>query len=188
MRVAPGWAGARPGACRPADALMPPTLPLLALAAGLAACGPGRPAEPPPAPPGAGTGVTPPAADSLELRLGAPDQVPFGAPVRFTFRVRNPTAREVALYLLGREPTLDLEVSRAGGAPAWRRLEGEVIPAILRVRILAPGERLEVSVAWDQRTAAGSAADPGDYVAVGRLLVEGGALAAPPVPFRIAPP
>ena len=37
----------------------------------------------------------------------------------------------------------------------------------------------------DTGTDAGSAAEPGHYLAVGRLLVEDGALAAPPVPFRI---
>ena len=53
------------------------------------------------------------------------------------------------------------------------------------MRILGPGEGIEASASWDQRTDAGSAAEPGDYLAVGRLLVEDGALAAPPVPFRI---
>lgn len=165
---------------------MRPALPVLglALAVGLPACGPGRNDRPAP-PSGVVTGVTPAPPDTLELRLEAPDRVPVGAPVRFTFRARNPGTREVALYLLGREPTLDLEISHAGGAPAWRRLEGEIIPAILRVRILGPGEGLETPAAWDQRTAAGTAAEPGDYLAIGRLLVEGGTLAAPPVSFRI---
>lgn len=158
---------------------------VLALAGALAACGPGAAPGDPAHLPDSGSGVTAAAGDSLELRLEAPAQAREGDPIRFTLQVRNRASRDAGLYLLGREPTLDLEISRAGGGLAWRRLEGAVIPAILRVRTLSPGEGFEVSAEWDQRTTTGSAAGRGDYVATGLLLVESGALRSPPIRFRI---
>jgi hypothetical protein len=71
------------------------------------------------------------------------------------------------VYLRGRAITIDVEVTRADGAVVWRRLEGEMIPAIVHLRTLAPGERLEVETTWDQRATGGKAVEPGDCVAAG---------------------
>ena len=129
--------------------------------------------------------VTGSAGDSLEVSLALPGVIRTGQTVRFTLRVRNIASHPLGLYLLGPTPTMDVQVSRADGGLVWRRLEGAVIPAILRVRTLSPGEGFEVSAEWDQRTTAGAATGPGDYVATGLLLVEDGALRSPPLPFRI---
>lgn len=157
----------------------------LALAASLSACRPGSPPDHAARPPAAEALVTSGAGDSLELSLAGPAEVRAGDPVHFTFRARNTASRPLGLYLLGRTPTLDVEVSRATGGLVWRRLEGEIIPAILEVRTLAPGERLEVGADWDQQTRTGSPAGPGEYLARARLMLEDDSLSPPPMPFRI---
>jgi hypothetical protein len=158
------------------------------LAAVAIACRPGSSPDHAARPPAAEALVTGGAGDSLELSLAGPAEVPAGHRVHFTFQARNTASRPLGLYLLGRTPTLDVEVSRPTGDPVWRRLEGEVIPAILQVRTLAPGERLAAEVDWDQRTRTGAPARPGEYVARARLLTEDGNLSAPPMSFRIVGP
>jgi hypothetical protein len=132
-------------------------------------------------------GVSTAASDSLELALVAPATVRLGDPVRFALRVGNPGTGPRDLYLRGRTITFDVEVTGADGAVVWRRLEGEIIPAILHLRTLAPGERVVRNAVWDQRTHSGVAAPAGAYTARGLLLVEGPPLATPPVEFRIVP-
>jgi len=100
-------------------------------------------------------------------------------------RVSNRGARPLDLYLRGRTVTVDVVVTRAGGEVVWRRLEGEIIPAIVHLRTLAPGERLEVAAVWDQRTNLGIPAGPGEYAARGFLLVEGDPVPTPPAAFRV---
>lgn len=134
------------------------------------------------------TPVTRQARDDLELELALPPAVRAGVAVPITMRVRNRGADPRDLYLLGREPTLDVIITRANGDTVWQRLKGEVLPALLAVRTLAPGERLEVEARWDQRTQAGAAATPGAYVARGLLLTDGAPLAAGPTAFRIEAP
>jgi hypothetical protein len=131
-------------------------------------------------------GVTSPVADSLALTLVAPDRVAPGAPVPFLVQVENRSGRPLDLYLRGRTITLDFEVTDADGALVWRRLEGEMIPAIIHLRTLAPGERFDVQVEWDQRTREGVRVRAGEYRARGLLLVEGEALETEVVRFRIA--
>lgn len=123
--------------------------------------------------------------DSLALTLGVPGSVPAGKPVPLVLRVENRGRRPLDLYLRGRAPTFDVEITRAGGETVWRRLEHEIIPAIVQLRTLAPGERLQLEAVWDQRTGAGQPAAPGEYVARGLLLAEGTPLPTPPTPFRI---
>ena len=160
----------------------------LVLAVGSIACRPGSPPDDAARPPAAEALVTGRGGDSLELSLAGPAEVPAGDRIHFTFRARNTASRPLGLYLLGRTPTLDVEVSRPTGDLVWRRLEGEVIPAILHVRTLAPGERLAAEADWDQRTRAGTPAGPGEYVARARLVLEDDSLSAPPMPFRIVEP
>jgi hypothetical protein len=99
--------------------------------------------------------------------------------------VENQTRHALDLYLRGRDPTFDVVIARPDGAIVWRRLENEIIPAILHIRSLAAAERLELATVWDQRTRQGNAADAGEYTARALLLVEGAPLETEPVAFRI---
>ena len=148
--------------------------------------GSGAPAPgPPPADPRPAA-VTSPAADSLRLRLDVPAGVRAGAPVPIVLRVENVSPRPVELYLRGRTIAFDVVVARADGGVVWRRLEDEVIPAVVQVRALAPNETLELRAEWDQRTARGAAVPAGEYVARGLLLTDRPEpLETPPVPLRI---
>lgn len=89
------------------------------------------------------------------------------------------------LYLRGRSATFDVIVTRPDGNVAWRRLEGEVIPAIVHLRTLAPAEHLELITVWDQQTMNGVPIDAGEYSARGLLLVEGGPMETSSVPLHI---
>jgi len=137
---------------------------------------------------GAPAALRPQAAESLSLELVLPAQVPAGAPVTITLRGRNGTQRPLDLYLRGRTTTFDVVVAEPGGEVVWRRLEGEIIPTIVQLRTLAPGEQFELEAAWDQRTREGSLLEPGEYTARGLLLVEGEPLETPLASFRILAP
>lgn len=152
---------------------------LAAIALAAAGCGAeGRGRAPPQA--NGGSAVTPAAPDSLRVELLLQPRVRAGEPVRIVLRAENVAQHAVDLYLRGRTPTLDVVIARADGGVAWRRLEGEIIPAIVSLRALRPGERLEVEATWGQRTNDGRAVEPGDYVVEGSLLTEGEPLRAPP--------
>ncbi len=129
--------------------------------------------------------VTGSGPDTLALELLLPRSVRAGEPVPMTLRVQNRTARTLDLYLRGRSPTFDVVVARPDGEVVWRRLEGEIIPAIALLRPLAPGERLEIAASWDQRTGRGLIT-PGNYTARGLLLTEGEPLETADVPFTVA--
>ncbi len=163
----------------------PALLAFAALAVGALACR----AERPRAPAAATTSpshatMTDPAPDSLALELVLPRSVRRGETVPVAFRIRNTAGRTLDLYLRGRTPTFDVIVARSGGQVVWRRLEGEIVPAIVHLRALAPGEHLELAALWDQRTSRGPIA-PGEYTARGMLLVEGEPLETPDVPFGV---
>lgn len=132
-----------------------------------------------------GSAVTAAGTESLRLELQLPSQVRAGEPVPIRLRAQNVTQRALDLYLRGRTLTFDVVIARAGGDVVWRRLEGEIIPAIVHLRPLAPGERLEVEASWNQRTTDGKRVEPGEYVAVGLLLVEGEPLRTPPASLEI---
>ena len=118
-------------------------------------------------------------SDSLRLELIVPSRARAGEVVPLRLRARNVTERSFDLYLRGRSPTLDVIVARPDGDVVWRRLEGEIIPAIVQVRPLAPGQELQVATTWNQRTNGGRLVGPGDYVVTGLLLVEGEPLRTP---------
>jgi Intracellular proteinase inhibitor len=132
-----------------------------------------------------GVAVADAGPDSLRLELVAPARVRAGEAVPIRLRARNVTEKPLDLYLRGRSPTLDVIVARPSGDVVWRRLEGEIIPAIVHLRPLAPGEQLEIAASWNQRTNAGRPVDPGEYVVTGLLLVEGEPLRAPSRPLSI---
>jgi hypothetical protein len=132
-----------------------------------------------------GAAVTTAPAESLEVTVTVPREARAGDAVRVVLRVRNGAGRAVDVYLRGREPTLDVVVETAAGDTVWRRLEGAVIPAIVGLRPLAPGQTLEVAAVWDQRGRAGRPVEPGDYVVRAALLGESAPLTAEGAPLRI---
>lgn len=125
------------------------------------------------------------ASDSLRLWLEVPDEVRAGEPVAIAFHVENITDRPLDLYLTGRPIAFDLIVTDADGAVVWRRLEDEIIAAILQIRTLGPGETLALEDSWDQRSNAGEPVAPGAYTVRGELLAEEEPLVTPVVPLRI---
>jgi hypothetical protein len=118
-------------------------------------------------------------SDSLRLRLDLPEQVPGGVPVRIRLVVENLTDRSLDLYLRGRQISFDLVVEARAGDTVWRRLENEVIPAILRLETLAPRQSLTLEDTWDQRSNQGARVPPGAYRVHAELLTEGDPLVSP---------
>jgi hypothetical protein len=117
-------------------------------------------------------------ADSLRLELLAPVSARAYEPVAFTLRAHNTTARTLELCLRGREIAFDIVIADAQGRHVWRRLDGEMIPAILRLEALAPHAALELAAQW-------SGGEAGDYTAYGELLTDGDPLRSPPVRLRL---
>ena len=142
----------------------------------------------PPQESGVVTGPTSGAPDSLRLRLVVPPEARRGEPVPIVLRVENGADRPLELYLRGRTITFDVVV-RAGTDTVWRRLEGEIIPAIVQLRVLAPAETLELRAVWNQQAADGRGVAAGDYTVQGLVLTEHPEpLATPVVPLRITRP
>lgn len=107
--------------------------------------------------------------DSLVLSIHVPDTVRTGEPVPITLRVHNRTDRPVELHLLGRTIAFDIVVTAPDGALVWRRLEGQAVQSILQLRVLGPGEALELGDRWDQRGPGGAPVGPGVYRVQGVL-------------------
>lgn len=129
-----------------------------------------------------------PQADSLRFVLQAPPEARAGDAVPIVLRVTNPGVRPIELHLLGRDIVFDVVVTREDGSPVWRRLEHAIVPGILQVKVLAPGESLELHAEWRQRTSQRAAARPGRYVLQGVLPTDAPQpLRTPPVQIRIAP-
>lgn len=116
--------------------------------------------------------VANPAPDSLRLSLEAPDSVPAGRAVSLTFRIENISDRTLDLNLRGRTIAFDVIVRGTDGGVVWRRLENEVVPAIIRLETLRPGGMLELGATWDQRSYAGRQVAPGPYVVEAELLTD----------------
>ncbi len=117
--------------------------------------------------------------DSMRVEIVVPPRVAVGAPVPITLRIANTAARPIELHLQGRTIVFDLTVRR-GAAVVWRRLEGESVPAILQIRMLAPGEVLELKETWHQQVG------PGEYSVSGEIPTDGAPLRAGPVPLTIS--
>lgn len=120
----------------------------------------------------------------LDLELVIPASVRSGETVQVTLRVVNRSDREIDLYLRGRSITFDVEVARTNGEVVWRLLGDEIIPAIVHLRTLGAGERLEARAAWDQRERS-PVLEPGDYAARALLLLETESFQTPWQPLRI---
>ena len=114
-----------------------------------------------------------------------PARVNAREPVPISLNVWNPTARPIDLCLRGRTTTFDVVICAADGATVWRRLEGQIIPAIVHVRQLVPAKKLRLATVWDQRARDGKPVGGGEYRARGFLLLEGEPLETEEVAFSI---
>jgi intracellular proteinase inhibitor BsuPI len=107
--------------------------------------------------------------------------------VPITLRARNAGVEPIDLHLRGRDIAFDITVTSETGEIVWRRLKGQMVPAILQIRTLAPGESLELREVWDQQTNAGSPAGPGLYRVQGSFPTDARDPAkTPAVPLRIS--
>lgn len=122
------------------------------------------------------------------LRLGAPESARSGGRVRFTLTLTNDSAEPADFYLRGRDIAFDITVAGVDEAIVWRRLQGEILPAIVQIRGLAPHEKMEMHAQWDLRRNDGTRVPPGDYTVRGFLLTESDPLESPPIPLRIENP
>jgi Intracellular proteinase inhibitor len=122
--------------------------------------------------------------DSMRVEIVVPPTVAAGAPVPIAIRIGNTTARPIELHLQGRTVVFDLIVSR-GGAVVWRRLEGQSLAAILQLRMLAPGEVLELEDAWQQEDGTGRPVGPGTYSVTGMVPTDASPIRAGPVTLTI---
>ena len=117
----------------------------------------------------------------LRLQLVAPGRMGAGDPVPIVIVAENVGREPLELYLRGRTIAFDITAERQDGTVVWRRLEGAVTQAILQLRVLQSGERLELADEWNQVDNAGRPVEPGSYDLTGMLLTEG------PDPFRTRP-
>ncbi len=75
--------------------------------------------------------------------------------------------------------------ARSNGETVWRRLEGELIPAILRIETLELGQVLRLSETWDQRSNRGDSLQPGSYRIRGEVLMDDQLLVTPTEPLEL---
>jgi Intracellular proteinase inhibitor len=122
--------------------------------------------------------------DSMRVEIVVPPKIAAGAPVPIAIRIGNTTARPIELHLQGRTVVFDLIVSRED-AVVWRRLEGESVTAILQLRMLAPGEVLELKDTWQQKDGRGRQVGPGEYSVTGVVPTDAAPLRAGPVTLTI---
>jgi hypothetical protein len=116
--------------------------------------------------------VTDPPAQ-LRVWLNAPESARLGSIIPIAIRLENTGDAPLQLYLRGRTIAYDILIGDAAGQMVWSRLEGHIIPGIIRVKVLESGEVLELSHEWDQRTNRGQAVEPGLYTAQGIVLTDG---------------
>jgi hypothetical protein len=125
-------------------------------------------------------------AQSLRLEIEVPPRVTAGDTVPITVRAINDAGAPLELYLLGRSVTFDVTVARADDRTVvWRRLEGQTIPAILQIRVLAPGDSLQLEHAWDQRGNGGGVVGAGTYTVTATIHTDSKPLSSPSAPLRI---
>jgi hypothetical protein len=126
--------------------------------------------------------------DSISFQVVVPDSVRVGEPVPIVLRLTNTADRPHTLYLLGRPLAFDVTVRRKDRTIVWRRLEGQVVSAILAVRQLEPGGALEFEEVWRQVSNDGQPVSPGEYSVTGALPTDRPTpLETSPASVRIVP-
>ena len=126
-------------------------------------------------------------SDSVRVRLEVPERVDTGEPVRIFLRLDNISDRTLDLYLRGRAIAFDVVIAQEDGTVLWRRLNDEVIPAILRIETLQPGAAIELEHTWDQRASGGTPVSAGEYMIRGEILTEAAPLVTASESLRIGP-
>jgi hypothetical protein len=122
----------------------------------------------------------------LRLILESPARARLGEPVPLVFTVANPGGSPVALYLMGRDPTVDFQVTDDQGSKIWSRLHGQVGMAPLRLLPLEVGQHLSFHQVWNQLSDTGTPVPPGAYLIRAVLLTDDpGGLASPSARLRI---
>ena len=122
----------------------------------------------------------------VTLALDVPAEAAHGRRVPIVLRVSNETSRAIELGLGGRDITFDVVVTDAAGAIVWRRLQGAAVQSILQLRVLAPGETLELRAEWAGRGARGKLVPAGEYTVQALLPTdEPQPLRSPPRTLRL---
>lgn len=116
--------------------------------------------------------ASPPPSDSLRVTLDVPAAVAAGKPVPVALRLANVSERALELHLVGREIAFNIVVEREGGGVVWRRLAHTPIQGILQIKMLAPGEVLELRDTWRQHDDRGRAVPAGIYTVRGEVPTE----------------
>lgn len=111
--------------------------------------------------------------EPLTLHLNAPAQARAGGSVPLRLVLQNEGNRPVDVGFGGRPIAFDFVVLASDGSVVWSRLEGVLVPAILQIRTLVPGEVVEFAAVWDQRDNEGRRVPSGSYRIRGVLPVEG---------------
>ena len=125
---------------------------------------------------------------SILLEILLPGRVHIGEKVPITVRLTNTAGVPVDVHLQGRPVAFDVIISRPDSSLVWRRLEGNFVSAVLQLRTLAPGERLEFEETWSQRSNSGEPVEPGEYFVTGVVPTDPPAkLQTAAVPLRIEP-
>lgn len=127
-------------------------------------------------------------ADTLLIRVVAPEEVTAGQTVPVTLHVENVSGRDLELELRGRTIVFDLVVFDDTGSEVWRRLHDASIPGILRLERLEAGAILELTATWDQRSNTGDRVPLGSYALRGELLTAREPLVTPTRRLRILNP
>jgi hypothetical protein len=109
----------------------------------------------------------------VRFEITVPAQVRQGDPVPVALRLVNTGDRTVTLYLQGRPTAFDIIVKNEAGAVVWRRLEGQVVTAILGITSLEPKAALTFADIWPQRDQSGNPVPPGRYSIHGEIATDG---------------
>lgn len=116
--------------------------------------------------------------DSIRVELLAPANARAGDAVPIMIVVQNIKAQPIDLALGGREIAFDIVVSHQD-AVVWQRLFGKVVPAILQLKTLQPGESFQLKDVWQADV------EPGTYEIVGHVMTDGDPLDTRPATISI---
>jgi hypothetical protein len=112
--------------------------------------------------------------EPLHLGLEMPPEVAVDQPVRLRLVLENTGDFPIEVGLAASSEAFDIVVETPEGTVVWRRLEGVVIPAVLRLRTLQPGQAIGFVDTWQQTTNDGRAVPTGSYQVRGELPIAGG--------------